>query len=538
MFHKEEVPSTYLNKGQTYMLKIVDKTPFVSGSLPVKYVTSIRISFEFDELRGKAAECWRLWKRTRGRTNNSECSKSNKKQWQAVELVETGADSLYAASASQSNHGSFGLPASAQLVDAQFDGLTVVWSPNQECATTMPQECLIPIRFNFLSTDFMPSKGVKGAPMRLCVKTKVRQSGALSQVLAANSNGHKDFTSPAISVASPAASTPTSATEQGSIGSMINPLDETTNETWYCKLQAFRDHGAERKFQNHRQQIENAIANNSAKLANLMMGVKGDGHSPRGNLGSSPSSDSGAVRGNAGVTKINRRRKCTGATDLIYRVQSKIDALRFALESAEDCIMLSMTSWHQDDDPDAVRPDILNDDQSDVGATQTGIRSEVEASATQPSTGGPLLSNTLLGLHHIAQNVSPIPVRPHSADDRMLGHPLFMSSPNFATTATTVSPYSETQELALSYGIATAHTSPLYPPEDFMQLPMSSIGEQYQPQESLLQYGGFQNQMLGFDDFPMNSPDLIDGFTVYDPLKQDWNEFSDSVPINTTGQVF
>lgn len=544
MFHKEEVPSTYLNKGQTYMLKIADKTPLVSGSMPVKYVTSIRISFEDDELRGKAADCWRLWKRTRGRNSNGECSESNKKQWLAVELVDAGTDPIYASPISPelaSGHSNFSHPACAQLVKAQFDGLTVVWSPTQSSAQQVPQECLIPIRFNFLSTDFMPSKGVKGAPMRLCVKTKVIQSGAPSQVSAAQSDNHEGFNSPAISVASPVISTPTPKQSP----SLVNPLDETTNESWYCKIQAFRDHGAERKFQNHRQQIESAIANNSAKLANLLNGIKDGSHSPRGSLGSSPSSDSGAVRGNAGVTKVNRRRKCTGSTDLITRVQSKIDALRFALESAEDCIMLTMTSWHPDDDPDALRPDILNDGHPGVEPIQPRASNEIAASTTQPIDCGHIPSSSLLGVQQVGPVVSPLSVRPHSADEAIHGYPVFMSSPGFTAAATTVSPYSETQELALGYGVTTAHASPIYLSEDLMYLPSKAPAEHeclsqehLIPFSSDLPYGELQNQLHEFSNFSSGSLDFVNNFTLHDPLKQDWNDFGDSGPVNHTGEVF
>ncbi|KAI5289105.1 hypothetical protein KEM54_004404 [Ascosphaera aggregata] len=349
MFYKEEIPTTYLNKGQTYMLKVVNKTPLVSGSLPVKYVTSIRISFEDDDLRSKAVDCWRLWKTTRSRSVNGD-SRERKKQWLAVELANGETDPLHhgASSPAMSNtnghHDNLTRP---QLLSSQSDGFTVAWAPCQSFATNVQQECLIPIRFNFLSTDSMPSKGVKGAPMRLCVKTKVSQSGTPTRTM----NAHRTAQH-----VSPTLPTNFFGAEHQASENLIHSLDETTNETWYCKLQAFRDHGAERKFQNQRQQIENAFANSTAKLANLLNGLKNGGNILGTGSDSSPSSDPGAGGGTVGVGKVIKRRKCAGSADLIYRLQGKIDALRFALNSAEDCIMLTMTSWNSDDDPDVVRP--------------------------------------------------------------------------------------------------------------------------------------------------------------------------------------
>ena len=63
------------------------------------------------------------------------------------------------------------------------------------------------MRFNFLSTNFSHSKGVKGIPVRLCAKTEILSSGS-----------------------------PQSPPEQ--------------SEICFCKVKLFRDHGAERKLAN------------------------------------------------------------------------------------------------------------------------------------------------------------------------------------------------------------------------------------------------------------------------------------------------
>ncbi|KAI5288328.1 hypothetical protein KEM52_001207 [Ascosphaera acerosa] len=463
MFYKDEVPTTYLNKGQTYMLKVADKTPPLAGPTPTKYVTSIRISFDDDELRAKADDCWRLWKKTRGRTTGDDQT-ADQKRWLAIELVAAGADFLYGPAAP--DH----MPTCTELVSSQFDGLSVSWSAVPGYAPGMPQECLIPIRFNFLSTDFMPSKGVKGAPMRLCVKTRVAEQA--------------------------------SSTEQ-SWPSMIMPMDESmpnaslsddkpSDATWYCKLQAFRDHGAERKFQNHRQQIETAISNNNAKLAGLLAGLK-DGGALRVNP--SPSSDPGAARNATGVAKLTRRRKGTGSPDLISRVQMKIDALRFALSSAEHYTMLTMTSWHQDDDPEAIRPDILNDgDQPSNGSaeqdtTATALASPAQSGADARAGATPARQPSK------GCEKQPLTLHPQTLSDRALGMPAYFESSDPSTAA---SPYSDAQH------------SPLYP--------IDSYGRANSPHGTLnsfpTDYGEMPPEFHGYLETPRSAPGSLDEYSA------------------------
>ena len=72
------------------------------------------------------------------------------------------------------------------------------------------------MRFNFLSTDFSLSKGVKGIPVRLCAK---------------------------IELLSP--------------GEEVGAIYEA--EVCYCKVKVFRDHGAERKLSNDVAYVTKAI---------------------------------------------------------------------------------------------------------------------------------------------------------------------------------------------------------------------------------------------------------------------------------------
>lgn len=186
--HPREIPVTYLNKGQAYSLFVADTAPPQSVSEPVKYRTFVRVSFQDDEQRSKPAACWQLWKEGRG---TSEAHHRGGKL-QAVEFVDPVLGNLD----DQKNR-------SMQLESSSFDGFCVMWTAQP---TTEPSECTISVRFNFLSTDFSHSKGVKGIPVRLCAKTEL-------------------------------------------VGPDV-PQDIRDPEVCYCKVKLFRDHGAERKLSN------------------------------------------------------------------------------------------------------------------------------------------------------------------------------------------------------------------------------------------------------------------------------------------------
>jgi hypothetical protein len=88
-----------------------------------------------------------------------------------------------------------------ELTEEFLNGFSVTWTIDSLASFN---ECHIPVRFNFLSTDFTLAKGVKGLSARLCVKT--------DQV---NTTAH--------------------------------PYQP---EVCSCKIRVFRDHGAERKQSN------------------------------------------------------------------------------------------------------------------------------------------------------------------------------------------------------------------------------------------------------------------------------------------------
>lgn len=219
--HADEIPVTYLNKGQAYSLTVADtgvSMPIVPGT---KYRTFVRISFEDDQQRQKPGVCWSLWKEGRG--TNEAHQRGGKLQ--AVEYVEAG----------QPAEGD-DKRTRVELETASFDGFSVVWTPGVNGAA----ECNIAVRFNFLSTDFSHSKGVKGIPVRLCSKTTALTSNDSS------------------------------------------PMSEPAFEICYCKVKLFRDHGAERKLSNDVAHVKKTIDKLKQQIAQAESGAKDFGKRKRG----------------------------------------------------------------------------------------------------------------------------------------------------------------------------------------------------------------------------------------------------------------
>ncbi|KAH8888609.1 hypothetical protein GQ53DRAFT_243055 [Thozetella sp. PMI_491] len=218
--HADEIPVTYLNKGQAYSLSIVDTQP----SLPIvpgtRFRTFVRVSFEDEQQRQKPGVCWSLWKEGRG--TNEAHQRGGKLQ--AVEYVEAG----------QPSEGD-DKRTRVELETSSFDGFSVIWTPGMNGAV----EVNIAVRFNFLSTDFSHSKGVKGIPVRLCSKT---------HPLAADpSQSPPDF----------------------------------APEICYCKVKLFRDHGAERKLSNDVAHVKKTIDKLKQQIAQVESGMKDFGKRKR-----------------------------------------------------------------------------------------------------------------------------------------------------------------------------------------------------------------------------------------------------------------
>ncbi|KAJ5687689.1 hypothetical protein N7455_006737 [Penicillium solitum] len=206
-----EIPVTYLNKGQAYNLSVIDTSPPMINHELLRYRTFVRVSFEEREQRAKPATCWQLWKEGRGTT---EAHQRGGKLL-AVEYV----DPLQGGSDAHRNR-------QVQVESMSVDGFCVTWTANP---ATGASDCNIPVRFNFLSTDFSHSKGVKGIPVRLCAKTE-----------------------------------------------LLSPGEETgvsrDTELSYCKVKLFRDHGAERKLSNDVAHVKKTIDKLKQQVSQAEMG--------------------------------------------------------------------------------------------------------------------------------------------------------------------------------------------------------------------------------------------------------------------------
>ena len=219
----DEIPITYLNKGQAYTVKIEDSRPIVPSPNPIRYRTVIRISFEDDQQRQRPSACWQLWKEGRGLAESHQRGG----KLQAVEFVDP-------------HPGAEEDPRRPriELETASFDCFSVIWTPS---IATSSAECSLAVRFNFLSTDFSHSKGVKGIPVRLCAKT----------------NALKPADGPV-------------------------PADlDLEPEVCYCKVKLFRDHGAERKLSNDIAHVKKTIEKLTQQILQAESGVKDFGKRKR-----------------------------------------------------------------------------------------------------------------------------------------------------------------------------------------------------------------------------------------------------------------
>ncbi|KAI0390915.1 CP2 transcription factor-domain-containing protein [Xylariaceae sp. FL0594] len=213
----DEVPVSYLNKGQLYTMTVTDTEARSNYSPGRKYRTYVRVTFQDEEQRRNPNESWNMWTAGRGKTE----APRRGGRLQAVEYVEAPALAKGDRKAEER--------ARIEHEHNWLDGFSVVWTPGAYSSF-----CDINIRFNFLSTDFSHSKGVKGIPMRLCAKTSV------------------------ISASEPPA------------------------ELCYCMIKLFRDHGAERKLAHDIDHVNKAIGKAKLQMAQAESGVKDHGKRKRG----------------------------------------------------------------------------------------------------------------------------------------------------------------------------------------------------------------------------------------------------------------
>jgi hypothetical protein len=234
----------------------------------------VRISFDEEQQRSDPAAYWQLWKSARGLNKSDDKLK-------AVEYVGENNPFMH-------------------VEQVSLDGFSVTWTGNP---TDRVPQCSIPVRFNFLSTDFTLSKGVKGIQVRLCAKTK-----------------------------------------------QLGELDIQEPEVGFCNVKLFRDHGAERKLSNDAASIRKRIE----KLQLQMNDPAPPDCSNKRKRGSI----SGKSNPDLSYSKNNLQRQGDMSIDLDnapqqanfqQQLQKRLDALERCFYSSRPESILSLRAEPQDD---------------------------------------------------------------------------------------------------------------------------------------------------------------------------------------------
>ncbi|OLN94214.1 Grainyhead-like protein 2-like protein [Colletotrichum chlorophyti] len=356
--HADEIPVTYLNKGQAYSLSIVDTNATMPVAPGTKFRTFVRISFEDEQQRQKPGVCWALWKEGRG--TNEAHQRGGKLQ--AVEYVEAG----------QPTEGD-DKRTRVELESASFDGFSVIWTPGINGAP----ECNIAVRFNFLSTDFSHSKGVKGIPVRLCAKTSTFPS---------------DPTQPAADA---------------------NP------EICFCKVKLFRDHGAERKLSNDVAHVKKTIDKLKQQIAQAESGMKDFGKRKRSSAASQVKS---ADQRPGKVQKHKRTWSMSSTSSAGGGVRPPLEEdLHFKLQTLQDMftstrpVSVLYLRGEDLDDPD-LHPVSLPGEQGDIATKVEGRDGPAwQARSGRSSVAGSSLVSPSPSSLSLASQASAVPNRQWSA---------------------------------------------------------------------------------------------------------------------------
>ncbi|KAI9685446.1 MAG: hypothetical protein M1822_004577 [Bathelium mastoideum] len=333
--HVDEIPVTYLNKGQTYVINIIDSVPDQVAGGSTKYRTFVRISFEDESQRQRPGACWQLWKEGRG-TNEAH---QRGGRLQAVEYVD------------QAQIGGPEDPGRPrmELESASFDGFCVTWT----LAPNGSNDCSIGVRFNFLSTDFSHSKGVKGIPVRLCAKTELVEGPT---------------------IASPGRNAP---------------------EICYCKVKLFRDHGAERKLSNDAAHVRKTIDKLKDQIEKAGSGMKEFGKRKRSGSISKASASSRPGK----VAKHKRTWSMSSASSTGGRPSAE-DDLQFKLATLQDMfsstrpVSVLFLKATEEDDPD-LHPVRLNGEPVDltkIDNAEAGLWEKQSVKTMDSSLVSPTLS--------------------------------------------------------------------------------------------------------------------------------------------------
>ncbi|KAL9622762.1 MAG: hypothetical protein Q9160_002880 [Pyrenula sp. 1 TL-2023] len=336
--HADEIPVTYLNKGQAYTVSIIDTAPLPPNAGPIKYRTFVRISFEDEQQRSKPGACWQLWKEGRG-TNEAHQRGGKLQAVEHVELNQGGDDETR--------------KPQVEIESASFDGFCVTWTPTLSSGTA---DCQISVRFNFLSTDFSHSKGVKGIPVRLCAKTEMIMPGSDTQ------------------------------------------LDES--EVCYCKVKLFRDHGAERKLSNDIAHVKKTIEKLKQQITQAESGMGPFGKRKRsGSMAKLPTSGRpGKVLKHKRTWSMDSEGETSGRITAEEDLHIKLVTMQDMFSSTRPASLLYLKGQEQDD-PDLFPVQLIG---GDIAIPKTLVRQDTMDS--KPSAGDITPSTTNM--------VSPSPSSP------------------------------------------------------------------------------------------------------------------------------
>jgi hypothetical protein len=231
-----------------------------------------------------------------------------------------------------------------QVEKLSVDGFCVTWTANP---MTGSSDCNIPVRFNFLSTDFSHSKGVKGIPVRLCAKTELvspgQMSGAAREV-----------------------------------------------ELSYCKVKLFRDHGAERKMSNDVAHVKKTIDKLKQQISQAEMG---------GGFAKRKRGSNATAKGLDRSLKMTKHKRTwsqgsdnSGTPSLEDDLQSKLNVMQEMFSSTRSVSVFGLRG-DQQDDPDLYPIRLPGDGEAvkfeTVSRTKTGDLSSAEALIPSPESSNP-----------------------------------------------------------------------------------------------------------------------------------------------------
>lgn len=294
------------------------------SSKVAQYRTHIRISFQEKEQRAKPGACWQLWKEGRG---SSEAHQRGGKL-QAVEYV----DPFQGGDGDRQGR-------QIRVESTSFDGFCITWTANP---TTGASDCTIPVRFNFLSTDFSHSKGVKGIPVRLCAKTEL-------------------------------------------VSDTESPDLERDAEVCYCQVKLFRDHGAERKLSNDVAHVKKTMEKLRQQIMQAEMGGGNNGKRKRANAFNGPDYRPSKVTKHKRTWSMDLQEGSERMT-LEDDLRGKLAAMQEMFTSTRPISHLNLQGDEQDD-PDLFPVHLPSDvpDLSRKSGLQTRTQSSAEDAMLSPA---------------------------------------------------------------------------------------------------------------------------------------------------------